>query len=199
MALSTLDMQVMTRPGLQADDGAYGGMTAREGCTAFALGLYLLGCGAATLYFMIYIWAGSLVLLEAALPGIAFQPDHLKDVQSFVYTTCGAVLGALILSLHGLHKYAVVLGRFRIRFSGSYLLGPWAAGLIGIATYAMLRGGLLVFGTDDGQPGGSSCFAFLALGIMTGFAWERMLARIDDAARQVFGSRKPVAKDATSL
>lgn len=66
----------------------------------------------------------------------------------------------------------------------------------------MLRGGLLVFGTDSGASGGAaidngSSYAFLAIGIMTGFAWERMLARIDDAARQLFGSTKASTSSTT--
>jgi hypothetical protein len=139
---------------------------------------------------MVYVWTKSFGVFERAFPGIDFAASDPLAVQTFAYTAGGAVLGAIILSFRGLHKYAVVLREFHVAYSGSYLLGPWAAGLLGVTTYAMLRGGLLVFaGGEQSALSDSSVYAYLALGIVTGFSWERMLARIDDLAKQIFGSR----------
>jgi len=165
-------------------------MTAREGAIAGALGIYLLMCGGLTLQLLAHVWSGSLALVQTLFPGALLEEAHLPEIQPFTYAACGAVLGAIMLCFRGLHKHAVVQGTFRSSFSGSYLLGPWAAGLIGIAMYAMLRGGLLAFGGEQAAPDAGGAHAYLALGIMTGFSWERMLARIDDGARQMFGSRR---------
>lgn len=168
-------------------------MCTRDGRIATLLGVYLLACSTLPLYLMATVWCESLVPLDRLLPLVdlaALQPAQVASVQTFTYAACGAILGAIISCLRGLHLHAVVLGNFRRCYSGSYLIGPWAAALLGITSYAMVRGGLLMFG--DGQPGDSderSCYAYLALGILTGFSWERMLARVDDAARQIFGSR----------
>jgi hypothetical protein len=176
------------RPGGQtsAIAGAHQG---RGGLIATLLGLYLLLCSALTLYAMVSVWSGSLDLLHWLFPGVHLDGAELYAIQTFTYTAFGAVLGAIILCFRNLHQYAVVLRGFSPAHAGSYLIGPWAAGLLGVTVYAMLRGGLLVFGAEQSDGGETSCYAFLALGIMTGFSWERMLARIDDAARQVFGSR----------
>jgi hypothetical protein len=200
MALSTLEMQALRASGggddTMADGAPERSMTWRQRLVALGLGLYLVFCGAFTLWFMAHVWCGSLELFKPLFPHLDFKPEnlepqHFQDILTFVNTIGGAVLGAVILCLQGLHKHAVVLRNFRGRFGGSYLLGPWASGLLGVATYAMLRGGLLVFGTDEVGENGVACYAFLSAGIMTGFAWERMLARIDDASRQLFGSNKP--------
>lgn len=207
MALSTLEMQALTGSGEESAAGsdAEQTMTWRQRLAALGLGIYLVFCGAFTLWFMAHVWCGSYELFRPLFPHLdpdQLKPEHAGDVLTFVNTIGGAVLGAVILCLQGLHKHAVVLRNFRGRFGGSYLLGPWASGLLGVATYAMLRGGLLVFGTDSGASGGAaidngSSYAFLAIGIMTGFAWERMLARIDDAARQLFGSTKASTSSTT--
>ncbi|MGH6943050.1 MAG: hypothetical protein ACREH6_02365 [Geminicoccaceae bacterium] len=170
-------------------------MTTAEGATAIAVGLYLLLCSGLTLYLLGDVWTKSFLwfgwLFPAFVPGA--EESQLLALQTFAYATGGAVLGAVILSFRGLHKYAVVLRTFHVAYSGSYLLGPWASGLLGITTYAMLRGGLLVFaGGEQGALSETSVYAYLALGIVTGFSWERMLARIDDLAKQIFGSRKLV-------
>jgi hypothetical protein len=175
-------------------------MTPGEGLTAFLLSVYLLSCGVFTLWFMAYVWCGSYELFRPLFPHLdpdQLKPEHAGDVLTFVNTLGGAVLGALILCFRNMYKYAVVLNSFRIRFSGSYLIGPWAAALIGIAAYAMVRGGLLVIGADAGEAEGPSSYAFLSIGIITGFAWDRMLVRIDNTARQIFGSRKQAAAAAS--
>lgn len=168
-----------------------GSMSTRDGAIAAALGVYLLICSGLTLQLLAHVWSGSLDLLQVLFFGLALDESHLSALQPFSYAACGAVLGAIILSFRGLHKHAVVQRSFRSSYSGSYLIGPWAAGLLGVTTYVMLRGGLLVFGGEQGTADETAAHAYLALGILTGFSWERMLARIDDAARQLFGRRVP--------
>jgi hypothetical protein len=154
------------------------------------LGAYLLTCSWFVLYLLTDIWSGSLVKLAWILPGINLSDGHLQAVQCFSQTAGGAVLGAIILCFRMLHKHAVVLKDFDARYAGSYMIGPWAAGLLGITVFTMLKSGQTFLG-DFGAQESLSCYFYLLLGIVTGFSWERVLARIDGAAKQIFGSGCP--------
>jgi hypothetical protein len=158
----------------------------------FALGIYLLVCSALALYLLVDVWGDRLSILRFLFPGITFDAGRLATVKPVTYMVVGAVLGGVILSFQGLHIHAAQLRNFRPSFSGSYLIGPWAAGLLGIAVYALVRGGVLVFGGTSSAPTSTaSRFAYLGLGFLTGFAWNKLLAKLNSVAVQLFATERP--------
>jgi hypothetical protein len=162
-----------------------------DALTAFSLPPYLLICSALTVYSLVDFWLAQFWLLGLLFPGVEFAPKQHLAMQTFAYATGGAVLGAIILCFRHLHKH-VRHGTFRACYVGFYLFGPWSAALLGITSYMLARGGLLVFagGNEQAVPlSETSVYAYFALGILTGFGHERMLAKVNSLAKQIFGDR----------
>jgi hypothetical protein len=156
----------------------------------FSLPPYLLFCSDFTVYCLVDFWLAEFRLLGWPFPGVKFAAEQHLAMQTFAYATGGAVLGAIILCFRHLYKHASH-GTFRACYVGFYLFGPWSAALLGITSYMLARGGLLVFagGSQQAMPSETSVYAYFALGILTGFGHERMLAKVNALAKQIFGDR----------
>ena len=157
---------------------------------AFSLPPYLLICSALTIYCLIDLWLTQFRLLRWLFPGFELAANQHLPIQAFAYATGGAVLGAIILCFRHLYKHATER-TFRACYVGFYLFGPWSAALLGITSYMLARGGLLVFtgGSEQGALSETSVYAYFALGILTGVGHERMLERVNSLAKQIFGDR----------
>ncbi|MGE0745037.1 MAG: hypothetical protein AB7K86_07320 [Rhodospirillales bacterium] len=127
----------------------------------------------------------------AAAPGAdaAWAAKVEATLRFLGFTAMGSALGAIIHNLIGLHVHYAVMGDFRARFSGSYLFGPVAAAILGLAMFAILQGGLMALGGDVTTPEDSlrAALFYIAIGILTGLAWDAVILRFDAVARQVFG------------
>ncbi len=116
----------------------------------------------------------------------------------FVLTVSGAVIGMIMRGLYFLQYYAAERRVFSAQYIGSYLLSPFAVSLMGVASFALVQGGLIVFSPqggampDDNEAamGTLNHMAYLSLGILSGFAWENLMARLTQAAGNVFGTEK---------
>lgn len=161
---------------------------------AFSLPPYLLICSGLTIYCLIDLWLTQFRLLRWLFPGVELAANQYLPIQAFAYTTGGAVLGAIILCFRHLYKHASER-TFRACYVGFYLFGPWSAALLGITSYMLARGGLLVFagGNEQAALSETAVYAYFALGILTGVGHERMLERVNSLAKQIFGDRPPRA------
>jgi hypothetical protein len=157
---------------------------------ASSLPLYMLICSALTIYGLVDFWLARFGLLQLLFPGVELVERQYPAMQTFAYAAGGAVLGAVALCFRHLYKHASER-TFSARYVGFYLFGPWSAALLGITSYMLARGGLLVFagGNEQAALSETSAYAYFALGILTGFGHERMLARLNSLARQIFGDR----------
>ncbi len=169
----------------------------------FPVGVYLLLCGAAALYLIIDVWSERFLLLEASFPGLKEQirgGDLDKGfLKTLTYTIAGSMIGAVIISFQGLHRHGAVERDFRASYVGSYLIGPWAASLLGVVVYGLVRGGLFLFGgsSDLDGPSQATQFGYLGLGALTGFAWEKVLRKMGELADQVLGIGDSKTSDRT--
>jgi hypothetical protein len=168
--------------------------------TMILIGFYLLACGAASVYLIVDVWYGRFWFYETFLPIDALSAEQEAVVRPLTYTVAGGVVGAVIRSFQGIHYYGAVRRDFQISYSASYLVGPWTAALIALAAYALVRGGLLVFGGVEGTEAtpGASAYAYFALGILTGFAWEKVLIKLNAVAGQIFAVEPDVRAGSTS-
>jgi hypothetical protein len=153
------------------------------------LGVYLLGCGAASAYIVIDSWSGSFLVWEWLFP--ALDPQNLDQgfLKTFSYTVAGSIIGAVMISFKGLHEYGAVQGSFVLRYTPSYLVGPWIASLMGIAVYGLVRGGVFIFAGagEIESPNEATQLGYLGLGVVVGFAWDKVLTKLESAADQVLG------------
>jgi hypothetical protein len=161
----------------------------------FGLGVYLLLCGAAAIYLLLDLWTLRFSVLRLLAEGYEIADAQVLGVKTGAYTVVGSIIGAVLRSLQGLHQHGAVHRTFQTSYAGSYLLGPWAAALLGLAAYALVRGGLFVFGGlgQVEEPTEATYLAYLGLGVLTGYAWNKVLVKVGDIAEQLFGSSKPPA------
>ncbi len=168
-----------------------------SGWIQLSLAFYLLACGMMCVYFLVDVWSQQFFVIRILFPGINFKTVDLATIKTISYTIVGSVIGAVIISLKGLHVHGVVHQEFKNSYSGSYVIGPWAAGLLAIAVYGLMRGGLLIFGgaSEIENPTQATEFSYLGLGFLIGFAWDKVLVKLNTLAVQIFGdeSNKPVA------
>lgn len=168
----------------QVNDGE--GMPWWLASLAFLVGLYLLLVSASAV-LAIYI-LGFTDWLTIERLGV-FRPGAeatLEDVRCALLSGVGAMLGACVLGFVGLFKHAVTTAGFNPRFLGSYLLGPLAVILLGLIAFVLVRTGLLAFGGPDGplSPSLVARLSYTALGILVGFSWQRMIARVATVTSQ---------------
>jgi hypothetical protein len=160
-----------------------------DGWIQLVLAVYLVVCGFLGLALMLDTWSEKLRLLSWLITPAEFGQQK-AFVKTFLYTIEGSLIGAVIVSLKGLHEYGAVKGVFRMSFAGSYLVGPWASILLGAVVYALIRGGLLVFGgvTDIENASEATQFGYLGFGALIGFAWNKVLVKLNAVAEQIFSS-----------
>jgi hypothetical protein len=161
--------------------------TSRPGVLALGLAVYnvLIGVGAAYLI-------GDLLLGGPAGRGMLGNAETALMGRHLLLTVLGATLGSVLHSLFGLWVHACVLEDFRPVFTGSYLLGAFAAGLLGVGTFLVLQAGLLALGGNaaGGEDALRASLFYGAIGILVGLSFDAVLLRIDGVTRQLFGAPK---------
>jgi len=100
---------------------------------------------------------------------------------------CAGGLGAISYSFWKLFRYYCVLKKFESVWTIWYVFGPISGSLIGIATYAVVVGGLLVLGESITLR---SNWAIFALSFLSGFSAKRVLRKLHDIAGQIFQEAK---------
>jgi hypothetical protein len=165
------------------------------GLLCFALGLWLTVVAAVALVGIYDIRANDFALAKAMGFRVPTDAETLSDVRIALQTMLGASLGACLLSFLGLFQYAVTSATFVPRFLGSYLIGPVAVVFLGLAVFILARAGLFVFGnvSDTTKITTSNELSFLGLGILIGFSWNHVLAKIAEIGAQVFASTKQIS------
>ncbi|MDM0029835.1 hypothetical protein [Variovorax saccharolyticus] len=163
----------------------------RRGGLALALGVYQLLIGtaaAAGLVGILLRWDA--LGIEA---GVEVGTQASTILRPLVATVVAAMLGAVLHGLVGLHIHAAILRNFNPTFTGSYLLGPFAAALLAVGLFAVLQGGLLVLGGDPPATEPAALRAVLfhaAVGLLAGLAFDTVVLRLDGVAQQIFGRDK---------
>ncbi len=121
------------------------------------------------------------------------EPGALQTLRFVALTANGAIIGAVIHCLFGLHMHVAVLANFEPRFSGSYILGPWVAAMIGVVLFLIVHTGLFALGTDPVSTSNTlrASLFYSAVGALTGLAWDSVILRFDAVAGQIFGAPGP--------
>lgn len=158
---------------------------------ALMLGIYCVMVGLCTLYLIYVLLTGEIFEQLLQSEDATKNSLELLLISAFI-TMLGGVLGSVLHNLIGLHVHAVIKADFIPRFAGSYLLGPFGAAFLALAMFCVIQGGLLALSGDISQPDNlvrSSLF-YMAIGIITGFAFDTVIIRIDSVAKQLFGAER---------
>ncbi len=119
------------------------------------------------LFLYIQLWHGSLI--DAFEIGII-------PFQIFLY----GFIGGLIRGIWWL-IFKVENRSFRPQFFLPYITGPWMGALLAVFSYALIKAGLLVITSTDGQstPLTDDTYGIIALVILAGFSWEWVMQAIN--------------------
>ncbi len=105
-----------------------------------------------------------------------------------MFTMVGGVLGAGVLGMVSFHRYESVMGVFHIRHAWGFLYAPLLAGILALVVFALMQGGLLVFGEmkapEDFSP--ITGLAYLAIGFLSGFGWYPATQKIEQIVARFF-------------
>jgi hypothetical protein len=167
----------------------------------FPLGVYLLLCGMAALYFVIDTWSNQFSVFQYIFPRTEIEDLDTGLLKTLLCTIAGSVIGAVIISFQGLHEHGAVRGTFEASYIGSYLIGPWAAALLGVAVYGLIRSGLFILGgvSEIDSPNEATQFGYLGIGTLIGFAWNKVLLKLSGVADEILGTRGGSSPQPTPL
>ncbi len=114
--------------------------------------------------------------------GWSWDQAGAESLQKIIYSLCAGALGATSYGFWKLfHHYCNKT--FDSAWTIWYIFGPVSGSLLGIATYAVVVGGLLVLGESVTLR---SNWAIFALSFLTGFSAKRVLRKLHAIAGQVF-------------
>lgn len=121
-------------------------------------------------------------------PSIKVDP---KTFQLVIYSMCAGGIGSVSYSLWGLYEHYCRKGNFDSIWTVWYMFGPYSGSIAGIATYALIVGGLFILGEDISLKGTWSIFA---LTFLTGFSTKRALRKLHTIAGRIFEKAEDTKK-----
>jgi hypothetical protein len=153
-----------------------------------ALSIYLLFTGIVAIWLLLDTWANQFTLLAKLFPQAKLENLDLGLYRTLAYTVAGTIIGGVVISFRGLQEHAALRHDFQVSFVGSYIIGPWAAALLGIAMYGLIRSGLFILGGVGNIEGTSPVtnLGYLGIGFLIGFAWNQVLEKLDSLAHELF-------------
>jgi hypothetical protein len=123
--------------------------------------------------------------------GWSWSNSGAESLQKVLYSLCAGALGAAAYGFWKLFHHHCSANNFDSKWIVWYIFGPISGSLLGIATYAIVVGGLLVLGESITLR---SNWAIFALSFLTGFSAKRVLRKIHAIAGQVFQEEKTSKK-----
>lgn len=149
---------------------------------------------------VVYVFLGFLCFLAwqrsdiLAIAGWTWDNPGAETLQRVIYSVCAGGLGAISYSFWQLFSYYCGSKKFDSSWTIWYVFAPVSGSLLGIATFAVVVGGLLVLGESVALR---SNWAIFALSFLTGFSAKRVLRKLHAIAGQLFQEAKKT-ENATS-
>ena len=115
--------------------------------------------------------------------GWSWEEPISSTFKQVIYAITAGGLGGTSYCFWNIFKYYCKENSFDPIWSIWYVFGPIHGSLLGVATYALVVGGLLVLGESVALR---SNWAIFALSFLTGFSSKRVLRKIHAIAGQIF-------------
>jgi len=122
-----------------------------------------------------------------AVIGWSWNHPSAGIFQKVMYSLCAGGLGAISYSFWQLFSHYCTSKDFDSSWTIWYVFGPVTGSLLGIATYSVVVGGLLVLGESGDLR---SSWAIFALSFLTGFSAKSVLRKLHAIAGQIFQEAK---------
>ena len=123
--------------------------------------------------------------------GWSWDDPRAKTFQSVIYSLCAGGLGATSYTFWKLFHYYCRLRNFDSAWTIWHIFGPISGSLLGVATYAVVAGGLLVLGESITLR---SNWAIFALSFLSGFYAKGVLRKLNAIAGQIFQKPEETTK-----
>lgn len=115
--------------------------------------------------------------------GWSWDHPNARTVQRIIYALCAGGLGGTSYCFWQLFEHYCRAKDFDSIWAIWYFFGPISGSLLGIATYAVIVGGLLVLGESITLR---SNWALFALSFLSGFGSKRVLRKLHAIAGEIF-------------
>ncbi|PVX26310.1 MAG: hypothetical protein CW691_01815 [Candidatus Bathyarchaeum sp.] len=146
-------------------------------CLYFTAVYFLLGL------LCFFVWNQSSIF---EIFGWSWSNPSYESFQNVLYSVSAGGLGATSYGFWKLFKYYCSCN-FDPKWIVWYVFSPVSGSLLGIGTYAVVVGGLLVFGDTVTV---TSSWAIFALSFLVGFSAKRVLEKLHSIAGQLFEKSK---------
>jgi hypothetical protein len=118
--------------------------------------------------------------------GFDWNTSNGQTFQRVIYALCAGGFGGITFTIWSLLEHYCRKNNFAQNWKLWYILTPISGSLIGIATYAVIVGGLLVLGGTSLENN----WAVFALCYLAGYSSKRVLWKLDSVAEELF-QKKP--------
>ena len=139
---------------------------------------YLGLCFLAFATLIVSTWLDVLAPVAAA----ARSPFRL-----YAYIFCAGGLGAVVYCIRGFYKH-VSIGDYSPSYVYWYIFRPWIGTVLGMVSYLLIVGGLMVF--ESGTPASGSLRGkalFLAIAFLAGFSSNEFIMKMNTVSKAIFG------------
>lgn len=115
--------------------------------------------------------------------GINWDAANAETFRRIIFALCGGAIGGVSYSLWQLFEHFCRAKDFESVWTIWYIFGPVNGAILGLATYAVILGGLLVLGSDMDLR---SSWALFALAFVAGFGSKRVLRKLHAINGEIF-------------
>jgi magnesium-transporting ATPase (P-type) len=115
--------------------------------------------------------------------GINWDATNAETFRRIIFALCGGAIGGVSYSLWQLFEHFCRAKDFESVWTIWYIFGPVNGAILGLATYAVILGGLLVLGSDMDLR---SSWALFALAFVAGFGSKRVLRKLHAINGEIF-------------
>lgn len=152
------------------------------------ISIYLVILTLCSVFSLLDVYLEQFKILYLFFEGIDIKV--FVSLKVVIYIFFGGFLGGIFSSFLGIYTYGAVKKEFEDSYALIYYIGPLMAGILGIATYALIESGLSLFTGEVNDMSKTSInqFAYFGVGFLVGLSWKRVATKMDNVAKKMFNS-----------
>lgn len=154
--------------------------------SAFLISLYMLAYSLVSIWLLFDGWVNkfsSIHWLWKIQEGQGFP----GSISLALFSTFGAVLGGLVLSITSFHKYIAIEKSFDTDHLWGFIFTPILSSIVGLIVFTLVQSGLLVLSgsfTENDQSI-SAALGFTAIDCISGYNWDVVIGKLQELSKSV--------------